>query len=541
MGQTVAASIAGEPPGRRHLAWLLICVAYVFVFPYYERINNPNENVRIWLTRAIVEHGTLNIDPVEREWGWVNDKSTANKKMYSAKAPGTSFLGVPILFAYTKVRQLSGLPSPGKRATTFWLRLFAVALPLCVFLWFFARHLERTTRSQTARDLLLAALGAGTLFYPYGVIFVGHSLAAAAAFSAYMLLAPTTRARPPSPAAAPAPPPGRWRSLPAAGAGFSAGLAVTFEYQAVFVALILSVYAVARLGRRFASFAAGALAPAVALGAYHHVTFGRPWKFPFAAVENPEFVRIGHSQGFHGLALPKLNALGQIMFAPEYGLFIFSPILLLGLLCAVYLAVRGPRREGLLVLAVAVVMFLFLSGMAYWRAGWCVGPRYITAVAPFLVSGIAWVWPAVQRRTALSVLAAGLLLPSVTLNAVSAALYPHYPMQYNNPVFDLAFPLIRDGFVPYSLGQWLGLRGGWSLFPLAALLVVLVSLSAGGEDPRPGRRALHASAAVLIAALFLLPLSRYGRAPDPSEDHATQLVRSAWEPPRLKPPANRRR
>ncbi|HEY4186070.1 MAG TPA: hypothetical protein VGP07_13430, partial [Polyangia bacterium] len=173
---------------RRHVAWFLVAGAYLVASPYYERINNPNENVRVWATRAIVAHHALDIDAVVREWGYVNDKAKNDRHLYSSKAPGVTFLGVPVLYAETKLRALMGWPAPGKGAATFWLRLFAVKLPLLVFLGAFARYVERKTGSALARDLLLVALGLGTMLYPYGGMFVGHALAAAAAFSAFMLI-----------------------------------------------------------------------------------------------------------------------------------------------------------------------------------------------------------------------------------------------------------------------------------------------------------------------------------------------------------------
>jgi hypothetical protein len=174
-------------------------------------------------------------------------------------------------------------------------------------------------------------------------------------------------------------------------------------------------------------------------------------------------------------------------------------------------------------------MLIFVSGMSNWRAGWCAGPRYIATVAPFLVAGIAHGWRVVRHRFVLSVLTAGLLLPSVVLNAVSAAVYPHYPTEFNNPVFDLAFPLLSAGFVPYSLGR-LVLPGIWSLAPLAAGLLLALALGLSGEDRRPGRWALHAVLAVFVAAAFLVPLARSGRAPNAAEARATAFVRSTWEP-----------
>src|SRR3954453_17179328 len=98
---------------RRNAAWLLVSLAYLYAFPYYERLNNPNENARIWATRAVVVHHVLNIDEVEREWGWVNDKAKNEPHVYSGKAPGTSFLGVPVLYVPPQLRQLFGWGPPG--------------------------------------------------------------------------------------------------------------------------------------------------------------------------------------------------------------------------------------------------------------------------------------------------------------------------------------------------------------------------------------------------------------------------------------------
>jgi hypothetical protein len=224
------------------------------------------------------------------------------------------------------------------------------------------------------------------------------------------------------------------------------------------------------------------------------------------------------------------------LFAPDYGLFVFSPLLALGAAAALGRAARSPRREGVLVLAVAAGMVLFLGGMSNWRAGWCVGPRYITTVAPFLAFGLALAWPIIRARPWLSALVAGAVVASALLNVVSGAVYPHYPEVFDNPVFDLTLPLLRDGYVPYSVGWLVGLRGLASLAPLGLVVLGALALAARGEDGRLSRRAAHALGAALVAAMFLVPLSRYGRQPRPQEDAAAAFVRSTWEPRPQAPP-----
>jgi hypothetical protein len=516
-----------ESPFRRHVAWGLCCAAYLIASPYFERLNNPNENVRVWATRAIVANHVLNIDAVERDWGWVNDKAKNEHHVYSGKAPGATFVGVPVLWVQTKLRRLVGWPPPGKHATTFWLRLFVVKVPLGLFLLLFARYAERLTESAWARDAAVIALGMGTLLYPYGNMFVGHALAAAAAFSAYILLDE-----------APDDAPARTVAARMAAAGLLAGLTVAFEYQAALVSLALALYAAARNRHRppaLAAFVAGAVPPAVALGVFHTALFGRPWKFPFGNVENPTFARTAHAAGFHGLSLPHLAAFPSFLFSPSYGLFVLSPVLVLGVVGVVLLFKRGSRaerRDAALVTAVCVLMFVFLSGMSNWRAGWCVGPRYIATVAPFLVLPMLKLWPRVGGRWWVTALAVGLLIPSLVLNLVSGALYPHYPEAYDNPVFDLAFPLIGEGYAPYGLGWLLHLPGRWALAPLALTALAAVALVAAGDDRRPRRSAAHLALAIGIAAVFLFGLSTYGRKPRADEARASAIVRQMWEPPR---------
>lgn len=518
------APVPREHPLRRHLVWALVSLAYLAVAPYFPRINNPNENVRVWMTHAIVEDHSLSIDATVRAWGYVDDKAASGGHLYSSKAPGTSLLGVPVLWVQTGLWHAAGWPSPSKRATTLALRFFSVMPCALLFLYLFARWVERRTGDPAARDLLVCGLGLGSMLYPYGVLFVGHAQGAMAAFGAFMALTWNDE-----PADEPAGAPASARRLMVAGA--LTGAAVLFEYQLLLVALVLAGFAAWRHRARCGWFVLGALPLAVALGAYHTALFGRPWTFPYGHLENQTYARVDHGSGFFGLSRPRFDALGASLFSISYGLFCFSPFLLLGLAGAGHRAWRR-RQDGVVCLLVAAVLALFLAGMTHWRAGWCVGPRYIAGVAPFLAAGVALAWRDVENRrlaAALRVALGGLTVVSVFLNGLSAATYPHYPEVFDNPVFDLTLPLWRDGFVPGGIGHALGLSGAWALAPVATLWLgaMVVALSAG---PR-GRTLARAGGAALLGTLLLLALSRYGRAPSASEAHATSVVRALWDPP----------
>jgi hypothetical protein len=487
--------LSPETPLRRHLVWTLVALAYLVVFPYFQRLNNPNENVRIWMTRAIVAHGTFAIDAVEREWGEVSDRATDGVRRFSGKAPGASLLGVPVHFIH---HHLAG-GAPSQRTTTWVLRVFTVALPLAVFFFLFARAVERETASPVARDLLVLGLGLGTMMYPYGLGFVGHAQAAALLFGGYLAL-------PRRPALA----------------GALAGLAVVFEYQALFAALALAGFAGFTLRRRTLRFALGGLGPAVLLGAYHTALFGRPWETPLAHVDDPVF-RLYHQQGVLGFAVPRGTVLGKSLFALDYGLFVWSPLLLLGLVsAAIGLRAAERRPDRVLILGVTAVMLLFLSGMANWRGGWCAGgPRYVAVVVPFLIWSVALSWRRWSGR-ALPLLG-GLVLASVVTCGLAGAHFPHYPLQFDDPLFDLTLPLMGAGLAPHSLGTLVGLRGVVSYLPLAAVFVAAAALALAPL----GRRALLSVA--LAGALFAALGLANGRT-TADERHATDVVRGVWEP-----------
>jgi hypothetical protein len=327
--------------------------------------------------------------------------------------------------------------------------------------------------------------------YPYGVIFVGHAL----------------------------------------------GAAVVFEYQLVVAAAVLAGYALWRYRRGVLPVLAGALPPALFLAAYHTALFGKPWALPWEHVTNPGFAAY-HAQGFLGLTAPRPAAVGSMLFAPDLGLFVFSPFLALGAVGAALAAWRGRRAEGVTILAVCAAMLLFISSMTFWRGGWCAGPRYITVTAPFLACGVAHLWR-LQRNgggwrvpAALTAVLGGAVIVSVVMSGVSAVMFPHYPPQYENPVFELTLPLIGRGFAPYSVGTALGLHGAWSLAPVAAVLLAAVALGLGGEAPALPRRLVHGAAAVAVACALLLSFSRLGHGPSPDKAHATAFVESIWEPRR---------
>ena len=193
-------------------------------------------------------------------------------------------------------------------------------------------------------------------------------------------------------------------------------------------------------------------------------------------------------------------------------------------------------------LAVTAVMAVFLSGMANWRGGWCAGgPRYIAAVVPFLAFSLALGWKTLFAGTSALALAArtglaALVLVSVFLCGLSGALFPHFPVQFDNPVFDLLLPLLSEGYVSHGLGTLLGLSGWAGLGPWLLAVAVAVAAALAGARPRwtAARRAGAGGAAAggAVATGRRPPPARGGTHPGHRAGHVGAAAAVAGRPVR---------
>ena len=63
-----------------------------------------------------------------------------------------------------------------------------------------------------------------------------------------------------------------------------------------------------------------------------------------------------------------------------------------------------------------------------WRAGWSVGPRYITVMLPFLLPLVAVALQHLKARWWLFGLAAGTVLVGIAIYAISSATFSPIPL-----------------------------------------------------------------------------------------------------------------
>ncbi len=508
----------------------LLFVVFTCVSPYIQSLNNPNENVRTYMTMAIVDFHTFKIDQVLAWRGYVNDMAkapdpvTKEPHLYSIKAPAIGYMGVPVYWVFTKIAPLFGhvLPTPTTpiaekqwwfSAATYTLRLFCVQLPCFFFLIVFERFLRRVSKDVALRLMTVAAVGIGTNYLAYSIMYVSHTLFGVTAFTSFMLIA-NERARSRGDSR-------RRRAKIAFWAGFFAGFASLLEYQAFPVSCVLAIYAFCVFWRpkKLLAFLGGSGLTAAALMYYQWSCYHNPLTPGHKMAENPAFAA-WHQQGFYGLEWPSLTTFGELSFSRCYGFFGTSPFMWLGLLALWYGLIRGrsgitrvrrQRRLDTFVWAFAMLsLWLPISAALNWRGGWTLGPRFFGGATPFFGFGALCALEQLSktrwRRAIWRGIAGGLLIASVAQLGFVALIFNTMPEDVTRPLAQIAVPLARNQFFPHHAGELIGLDGpnfwyfvfaclvGATLFavllrardriaPYVVRIVVVVVFAVGGTYP----------------------------------------------------------
>jgi hypothetical protein len=506
-------------PPRRSIPWpafLLLALSYLYAFPYFGALRSANEVPRILTTQALVDHGRFWIDDRLSELGSRNDLSSPpNGHKYANKPPGPSFLAAP---AYLVCK---GWGTTSLRACTWAFRVTAVTLPALAFLFFLPGWLRRfTTDEDSVRAVFLAYALASPAFV-YGLLFMSHQPSAVCAGGAFGVALSLAR----GPAARPL---GRGLLL-----GFLAATAVMMDYQAFIASAVVGLYFLSRCwrnGRAVAGALLGAIPPTAALLYYHAVAFGSPFKTGYNFSDDPNPTR-----GVGGMVALSWHSLWNITLLPANGLLVLAPWTVLAVVGGVAVAVDGERRrrmgrEALACGVIVVGYLLFMSALNDYmsRGGWCVGPRYLTTALPFLACLAVVGYEACRRHVVSRVLAQASILVGAVIFVVAGATYPHWPDPLANPLYEVSFRLLREGYAVHSLGTLVGLRGLWATLPL--FLGVAVLLAWGVLARR--RHGLWSGVLASLLALAIVWSYQFFPGSGAYAKRAYGFITATWEPPR---------
>lgn len=457
---------------ERRRAWLVgLALLCCYGFFFY-RGGNWNVEARNAQIVAIADDHTLAIDPYHH---WTGDEAYYRGHYYSDKLIGPSLVAAPIY--WLSRRTISLWIDQPRQSLMLALRvanLLTNALPSALIGALLYLFLAELTISPALRVWLALGYGLGTLALPYSTALFGHQLGAVCVAGSFMLLWHQRR---------------QWRLGRGLAAGALVGLGAVSDFTTLLIAAFLAVYALwvatgrpagepvrlAVFARRIAPFAALALLPLAGQLAANWAIFGGPFTFPHVHHVQASF-QARHTRGMLGVHLPRLYPLYQLTVGPWRGLFYSSPLLLLAL-PGFFLLGRRWRAETILIAAAWLGVLLMHSGYENWTAGSSFGPRYQIPAIPLLMLPVA----VAAKRWAF--ICKALALISVAFTVAVTAQSPFVDEAIRNPLAVALANFSAGNLLHGNLGLLMGLRGLWSLFPLAVVEAGVLYALAGLSEP----------------------------------------------------------
>jgi len=438
------------------LFWMLL-VLYVWPIDI-----KPGANVYAHIDQAVAvaADGTLAIDRFLGPHGNTVDWSRApSGHYYPAKAPGAGLSAAPVAWLLYRVELGVGVDPLDhewfrRNAVIInWLLNALVSAYAMTVLFKFTMSMGIATLPGLAGTIAVAL---GTAYYPYATTYYAHVPATNAIIGAASLIFVTTST-----------------PLRDAAAGVLAGLAVVFDYPAFIGVIVLAGSLTYLRPRAVVPFSAGVgLALAVVLW-YNAVVFGNPFSTAYT-YQNPEFAAAGG--GF--LDSPHLRVLASLTVSPYRGIFVFSPVLFIGLYgCLVAMRQTATtvassvlrQRRAISGAALTMLGLSLLLNVSYrtWWGGWTAGPR-------FMIPSVVLFGPLIALGAA--------RLPRVSLALISVSILNYIAItavavvpsdKFTNPLRQVIYPqFIHGNFERSNVGMFFGLHGFWSLLPPIVIAMI---------------------------------------------------------------------
>lgn len=481
-------------------AVVLLLLSYSWMF---SEVSVPNERTRVYLTVALVDHGTLAVDAPLRRFGRVNDLAKFEGRYFTDKAPGSSLMAAPI---YAAARLFT---EPQDWTIVDLCNLFRswLMVPLGLLGFVLMRSLlRRLAISEPTVDVASLAFSVASPMLHYSTVFYGHVIVAVLILGALRLQLAAGLFGDDAGTAS------KKRFAALLGAGACAGLAGLVEYQATVVGALLALplFSAPR-GARVQSIIAyglGALPFAAVLLTYNALAFGGPFELSYHHLVREAMQEL-HGVGLAGATRPTWDAVEGMLFSQHRGMLVTTPFLALGLFALPFCA-RRMRPQLWIPVALCTIYFLgIVASSNVWFGGWSFGLRLLIPILGCLTLLAAYAFDFFDSRwPAATVPLRAMAIYGFVYQLSLQVSFPELPPKLLHPWADAVGPMLRAGIVAPNLACKLFPLGPANLIPLAipALAVVLVFALRGLGR---GRRPLLGAAAIGLAglALTLLALS----------------------------------
>lgn len=376
-----------------------------------------------------------------------------NGQYYSALAPGLALFALPFVVpGFITVGHFSEYG-----AVMLFSEFFVAILNALAALYLY--KLSRMYFRETTACFIALAYAFSTISWPFATFFFQSDVSAALDVIAVYFVLRVTR--------------GSGGFVAILLGGLSVAAAMTVDYVNVLLMPVLLVYIVVSLRRDHGLlaetatwFALCSLFGVLTIGFYNFACFGQ-------VLVSSEQLFLRSSSILGNFSTPLYLGVVLNLFTPLRGIFLFSPILLVGVFGFVRMLGRpsAVRGEGLLILAVFMVLFLPYCAWYDPTGGLSFGPRFIVASLPFLLlpagfvieSGWRYRTPVVYVLYSVGVVINGLAALTSALAGSSGWL--------TSPFLDSTIPLFAQG----TLDQWwMGFTG--QFWPVAVGAVIAAAL-----------------------------------------------------------------
>jgi hypothetical protein len=371
-----------------------IFLTFIILYIFFIHWVGWNEESRLALTRAIVEEKRIEIDSFYNTSG---DRSYYNSHYYSDKAPGSSFLNVPIYavwnFIFNKfihfgeeepiyIREwglnVYVLFNPNKKILYAQLlsTIFLSAVPgalIVVLIYKISKYFIKENRI-----FVTLAFGFGSLIFPYSNVFFGNVLSALFCFFAFYIFVKTEKER------------SNDKSYFII--GFFSSFAIFIDYTSLFIwASLFFIILISKKNIR--NFLIGSFIGIFPLLLYNFSIFGSPFKitlfyFDQNIIACPRLQGIAPCDEVTDLFFSqKINRFMflffKLLFFPYRGLFFYSPFLLFSVLGVLFMY-KKEKNISIFITLSFLLFVSFNSSLFYWDGGSSFGPRYLLIIIPFL-------------------------------------------------------------------------------------------------------------------------------------------------------------